>query len=152
MTLKTAALLALIGMILLTVLMAADFVNIVLAFLRDVVPAMALLRSLIYVLASLTVTVFFWVSRSRSLELASARSPGLGTLPGTSLAEAVSTTLTPGEPKPATSLASPHFRNGSLCAARRSNRFSSTSETTCGTGSRTPSGWLRIPKLFSGGR
>ena len=61
MTLKTAALLALIGMILLTVLMAADFVNIVLAFLRDVVPAMALLRSLIYVLASLTVTVFFFL-------------------------------------------------------------------------------------------
>jgi hypothetical protein len=29
--------------------------------LRDVVPAMALLRSLIYVLASLSVTVFFYV-------------------------------------------------------------------------------------------
>ena len=94
MTLKNAAFLALVGMLLLTVPVAADFVNIVLAFLRDVVPAIALLRSLIYVLASLTVTVFFWVSRSRSLELASARSPGLGTLPGTSLAEAVSTTLT----------------------------------------------------------
>ena len=61
MSLKNAALLALIGMILLTVLLAADFFNTVLGVVRDVVPAIALLRSLIYVLVSLSATVFFYV-------------------------------------------------------------------------------------------
>jgi hypothetical protein len=61
MSLKTAAFLALVGMALLTILLAADFINVVTGVSRDVVPAMALLRSLIYLLASLTVTVFFWV-------------------------------------------------------------------------------------------
>jgi hypothetical protein len=61
MSLKTAALLALIGMMLLTVLMAADFIKTVTGIMRDVVPAMALLRSVVYVVASLTVTVFFYV-------------------------------------------------------------------------------------------
>jgi hypothetical protein len=61
MTLKTAALWAFVGMILLTVLMAADFIKTVTGVLNDIVPAVALLRSLIYLLASLTVTVFFWV-------------------------------------------------------------------------------------------
>jgi hypothetical protein len=61
MTLKTAALWALVGMILLTVLVAADFIKTVTGVLNDIVPAVALLRSLIYLLASLTVTVFFWV-------------------------------------------------------------------------------------------
>jgi len=63
MTLKTAALLAFIGMLLLTVLLAADFINTVTGVLRDVVPAMALLRSLVYVLASVSVTVFFCLVR-----------------------------------------------------------------------------------------
>ena len=63
MSLKNAALLALVGMTLLTILTAMDFVNTVLGILRDVVPAIALLRSLVYVLASLTVTVFFYVLR-----------------------------------------------------------------------------------------
>ena len=61
MSLKNAALLALIGMILLTILLAADFFNTVLGVVRDVVPAIALLRSLIYVLVSLSATVFFYV-------------------------------------------------------------------------------------------
>ena len=61
MTLKTAALWALVGMILLSVLAAADFIKTVTGVLNDIVPAVALLRSLIYLLASLTVTVFFWV-------------------------------------------------------------------------------------------
>jgi hypothetical protein len=61
MTLKTAVLLALVGMILLTVLVAADFFKTVTGVLNDVVPAIALLRSLIYLLATLTVTLFFWV-------------------------------------------------------------------------------------------
>ncbi len=61
MRLKTAALLAFIGMLLLTVLVVADFINITLGIMHDVVPAMALVRSLVYLLASLTVTVFFYV-------------------------------------------------------------------------------------------
>ena len=61
MSLKNAALLALIGTLLLTVLLAAEFINTVLGVLRDVIPAMALLRSLVYLAASLSVTVFFYV-------------------------------------------------------------------------------------------
>jgi len=61
MTLRNATLLALLGMILLTILLAAYFINAVLGVLHDVVPAMALLTSLVYVLASLSVTVFFYV-------------------------------------------------------------------------------------------
>jgi hypothetical protein len=61
MSLKTSAFLALIGMILLTVLVTADFINTVAGIMHDVVPMVALLRSLIYLLASLTVTVFFYV-------------------------------------------------------------------------------------------
>ena len=61
MNLKNAALLALIGTLLLTVLLAAEFINTVLGVLRDVIPAMALLRSLVYLVASLSVTVFFYV-------------------------------------------------------------------------------------------
>ncbi len=61
MTLKTAAFLALIGTLLLTVLMAVDFLQTVSGVLNDVVPAMALLRSLVYLVASLSVTVFFYV-------------------------------------------------------------------------------------------
>jgi hypothetical protein len=67
-SLKTAALLAFIGMLLLTVLMAADFINTVTGIMHDVVPAVALLRSLIYLLASLTVTVFFGFFKDRNLE------------------------------------------------------------------------------------
>ena len=42
MTLKNATLVALVGMILLTVLLAADFINAVTGIMHDVVPAMAL--------------------------------------------------------------------------------------------------------------
>ena len=61
MNLKSAAFLALVGMILLTVLLIADFINLFLGVVRDIVPVVMLLRSLIYVLASIFVTVFFWV-------------------------------------------------------------------------------------------
>ena len=61
MTLKNAALPALIGTLLLTILVAADFIKTVSGVLDGLVPAMALLRSLIYLLASLGVTVFFWL-------------------------------------------------------------------------------------------
>ena len=61
MTLKNAAFLALAGMLLLTILLAADFVNTLLNVARGLIPAMALLRSLVYLSAGLTVTVYFYV-------------------------------------------------------------------------------------------
>ena len=61
MTLKSAAFFALIGMILLTVLLAAGFIRDVSAILAGAIAAMALLKSLIYLLASLSVTVFLYV-------------------------------------------------------------------------------------------
>jgi hypothetical protein len=61
MTLKTAAFLALVGTLLLTVLLAMDFVNSLLAVVRGLIPAMAVLRSLICLVAGLTVTLFFYV-------------------------------------------------------------------------------------------
>jgi len=61
MRLKNAALLALIGIILLTVLVVASFVSTVLGVMRDVIPAVALLTSLVHVFASLSVLVFFYV-------------------------------------------------------------------------------------------
>jgi hypothetical protein len=61
MSLKNAALLALVGMVLLTLLVVAGFVSTLLGVMRDVIPAMALLTSLVHVLASLSVLVFFYV-------------------------------------------------------------------------------------------
>jgi hypothetical protein len=61
MSLKNAALLALIGTILLTVLVLAHFISTVLGVMRDVIPAMALLTSLVHLFASLSVVVFFYV-------------------------------------------------------------------------------------------
>jgi hypothetical protein len=61
MTIKNAATLALIGTLLLTVLLAVDFINSVLAVVRGLIPAMATLRSLIYFVAGLAVSVFFYV-------------------------------------------------------------------------------------------
>ena len=59
MSLKNAALLALIGTILLTVLVLAHFISTVLGVMRDVVPAMALLTSLVHLFASLSVVCSF---------------------------------------------------------------------------------------------
>lgn len=61
MSLKNAALLALIGMVLLTVLVAAGFISTLLGVMREVIPAVALLRSLVHVFASLSLLVFFYV-------------------------------------------------------------------------------------------
>jgi hypothetical protein len=61
MTLKSAALFALIGMTLLTVLLAAGFIRDVSSLLAGVIAAMALLISLIHLLASLSVAVFLYV-------------------------------------------------------------------------------------------
>jgi len=61
MTLKSAAFFALIGMILLTVLLAVGFIRDVSAILAGAIAAMALLKSLIHLLASLSVAVFLYV-------------------------------------------------------------------------------------------
>jgi hypothetical protein len=61
MSLKNAALLALIGTILLTVLVLAHFISTVLGVMHEVVPAVALLTSLVHLFASLSVMVFFYV-------------------------------------------------------------------------------------------
>jgi len=61
MSLKNAALLALIGIIVLTLLVLAHFISTVLGVMRDVIPAIALLTSLVHLFASLSVVVFFYV-------------------------------------------------------------------------------------------
>jgi hypothetical protein len=61
MTLKKAAQLAFLGTLLLTVVLAVDFLNVLLGVSRSLVPAITLLRALIYLFASLCVTVFFFV-------------------------------------------------------------------------------------------
>jgi hypothetical protein len=61
MSLKNAAFLALVGMVLLTVLVTADFIISVSGVLRGIVPAMALLMSLVHLFASFAVMIFFRV-------------------------------------------------------------------------------------------
>jgi hypothetical protein len=61
MTLKNAALLALIGTILATALLVWDLIFNVLNVLRGLVPAVILFPSLIYAFGALTVMVFFFV-------------------------------------------------------------------------------------------
>ena len=59
--LKNAALLAMLGTVLLTILLVLNFVNDFLAFMRGLIPAMVLLSSFIYAFAALSVAVFFYV-------------------------------------------------------------------------------------------
>lgn len=61
MTVKSAALFALIGMILLTVLQALGFIRDLSALISGAVAAIVLLTSLIHLLASLSVAVFLYV-------------------------------------------------------------------------------------------
>ncbi|MGA3017803.1 MAG: hypothetical protein ABSF62_11840 [Bryobacteraceae bacterium] len=61
MSLKSAAFFALIGMILLTVLLAAGFIRDVSSFASGGVALITLLRSGIHLLASLSVAVFLYV-------------------------------------------------------------------------------------------
>ena len=61
MSLKNAALLALIGTFLLTVLMGASFISTLLGVMRGVIAAMKLLTSAVEVFTSVTVLVFFYV-------------------------------------------------------------------------------------------
>jgi hypothetical protein len=60
MSLKNAAFFALIGMILLTVLEAVGFLRELTALSHDAVATMVVLASAIHLLASLSVTVFFF--------------------------------------------------------------------------------------------
>ena len=60
MSLKSAAFLALVGTLILTLLLAADFITALTGVMRDVVPVMALLRSFVYLFASLTITIYFF--------------------------------------------------------------------------------------------
>ena len=61
MTLKSAALLALIGSILVTALLIWDLIFNVLNVLQGVVAAVVLFRSLIYTFGAFSVAVFFFV-------------------------------------------------------------------------------------------
>jgi hypothetical protein len=61
MTLKNVAFLAFLGTLLLTIVVTFDFVNTALGVLRNIVPAVAVLRLIIYLFASVSVTVFFYV-------------------------------------------------------------------------------------------
>ena len=61
MTLKNAALLALIGTILITALLLWTVVFNVLNVLRDLIPAIILFSSFIYAFACFSVAVFFYV-------------------------------------------------------------------------------------------
>ena len=61
MTLKNAAFFALIGMTLLTVLLAVGFIRDFLGFLSGALATMALLNAGIHLLASLSVAVFLYV-------------------------------------------------------------------------------------------
>lgn len=61
MTLKNAALLALIGTILITALSVWTFVFNVLNVLRGLIPALTLFSSFIYAFACFSVAVFFYV-------------------------------------------------------------------------------------------
>jgi hypothetical protein len=65
MTLKNAALLALIGTILVTALLVWDLVFTVLNVLQGVVPPVKLFSSLIYAFGALSVAVFFFAFHKR---------------------------------------------------------------------------------------
>jgi hypothetical protein len=61
MTLKSAAFLAFVGMLLLTVLFVFVFVRDLSSFMRDLIPILRVFASLIYLFASLTLTIFLFV-------------------------------------------------------------------------------------------
>ena len=61
MSLKSAALFALVGMILLTVVVALGFIRDISAYSAGAIAANAMLVSLIHLLASLSMTVFLYV-------------------------------------------------------------------------------------------
>jgi hypothetical protein len=65
MSVKVASFLAFVGMLLLTILVIADLVRNISGVLRDIVPMLRLVRSVVYMFASLTATVFFFVFYER---------------------------------------------------------------------------------------
>ncbi|HXP83251.1 MAG TPA: hypothetical protein VN841_00935 [Bryobacteraceae bacterium] len=65
MTLKSAALLALIGTILVTALLVWDLVFNILNVLQGLVPAVVLIRSLISAFGAFSVAAFFFVFHKR---------------------------------------------------------------------------------------
>jgi hypothetical protein len=65
MNLKNASLLALFGMILLTVVVVADLIRDLAGVVRGIVATGVLLRSVIYTFASVVLTVFLFVSYKR---------------------------------------------------------------------------------------
>jgi hypothetical protein len=66
MSLKSAAFLALIGMILVSILRLYDLVSTIINVVGGLVPAMTLLSSLIYAFASLGLAAFFFVFHKQS--------------------------------------------------------------------------------------
>jgi hypothetical protein len=65
MSTKAASFLAFVGMLLLTILVIADLVRNISGVFRDIVPMLRLVRSVVYMFASLTATVFFFVFYER---------------------------------------------------------------------------------------
>jgi hypothetical protein len=61
MSLKNAALLAMIGTVLLTIVLILNLVNNFLAFMHGLISAMVLLSSLLYAFVALSVAVFFYI-------------------------------------------------------------------------------------------
>jgi hypothetical protein len=60
MTLKNAALLALVGVILATIVLVAGLIGDVFAVVRGLIPAMQLLTSVVYAFAGLSLAVFLY--------------------------------------------------------------------------------------------
>ena len=63
MTLKNVATFAFFGMLLVTALLAWDFVFDVVNVAQGLIPLVKLFSSFLYALAALSLTVFFWVFR-----------------------------------------------------------------------------------------
>jgi hypothetical protein len=66
MSLKSAAFLALIGMILVTILRLYDLISTIMNVMGGLVPAMVLVSSLIYAFAALGVAAFFFAFHKQS--------------------------------------------------------------------------------------
>jgi hypothetical protein len=64
MTMRSAASLALIGAILVTIVLVVGLVSDLLNALRGLVPALRVLASLIYAFAGVVAVVFLWVFRN----------------------------------------------------------------------------------------
>jgi hypothetical protein len=60
MAIKNAALLALIGMVLLTILLVAGLISDVLNLMQGLIPVTTMLSALIHSFAALAVTIFFF--------------------------------------------------------------------------------------------